>query len=168
LRLENLHLSHTAETGYCTGAVLQFRVGCRDIHIERCQLLGSGSYGLCLEGVENLTLIDSVITDCTYGALSIYQSRRIRILNFKMEDNHGFHLLYASGSSDLGPVLFEDREFAENTWRRAKYRPYQPPPPADYRGNGMLQPSTRVPLGDRAVAIVRVNSHRCAIHPPPI
>ena len=65
-------------------------------------------------------------------------------------------------------LLFEDCELAENTWRRAKYRPYQPPPPADYRGNGMLQPSTRVPLGDRAVAIVRVNSHRCAIHPPPI
>lgn len=126
-----------------------------------------------------------MITDCTYGGFSIDQSRRVRILSCRIEDNQGFHLLTAWNSSDLlfrdcriqrnrftestlsdntmfwvyrvtgvrvercvfgpsqadylvsdlGPVLFEDCEFAENTWRRAKYVPYQPPPPADYRGH---------------------------------
>jgi hypothetical protein len=110
LRFENLHLSHVEEAGYCTGPVLQFESSA-NIRIKRCQMLGSGTYGVWLRETEDLTVTNSVISDCTYGAVWAENSRQLRIMDSTIEDNEHMDLVTLLGCRD---VVFRDSRFRRN------------------------------------------------------
>ena len=78
LRFEGFTAGHTDGAGTCTGAVLNF-VNCSDVAVERCDLYGCGTYGAELDRCRNLTIRDSVIRDCSYGAASAIHSSGVQI-----------------------------------------------------------------------------------------
>ena len=78
LRFEGFTAGHTDGAGTCTGAVLNF-AHCSDVEVERCDLYGCGTYGVELDHCRNLSVRDSVIRDCSYGASSAIQSAGVQI-----------------------------------------------------------------------------------------
>ncbi len=66
--LRGFTAGHTEGAGYCTGAVLGM-TGCRDMLVESCDLYGCGTYGLELERCRGVHAVNTVIRDCSYGAL---------------------------------------------------------------------------------------------------
>lgn len=86
LTLKNLVLGHHMEKGYCQGGVLRI-VGGRDILATELDLFGSGTEGLSLAGVHDMTLEKSVIRDCSESLMSIAASTGIRIVGTAIRDN---------------------------------------------------------------------------------
>ena len=101
LRFEGFTAGHTEGAGSCTGAVLRF-VKCSDVEIERCDLYGCGTYGVELERCRNLSVRDSTIRDCSYGASSALKSSGVAIDGctvYGIENYNGvFHFSGSSGT----------------------------------------------------------------------
>ena len=69
LRLEGFTAGHTQGAGMCTGSVLYF-TDCTNVEAARCELYGCGTYGLELERCGEVRCVDSVVRDCSCGAIS--------------------------------------------------------------------------------------------------
>ncbi len=67
--LEGFTAGHTEGAGYCTGAVINM-TDCRNMRVVNCDLYGCGTYGLELERCRGVHVENTVIRDCSYGALS--------------------------------------------------------------------------------------------------
>ena len=74
--LSGLTIGHTEGAGTCAGSVLRM-LDCRDMQVENCELYGCGTYGLELDRCRDLSCRETVIRDCTYGALSASSSSGI-------------------------------------------------------------------------------------------
>ena len=72
LTLANFTAGHT-DTGECAGNVLTLD-GCSDVSIHNCDLYGCGVVGIYADCVQNLTVTDSVIRDCSANALQIFDA----------------------------------------------------------------------------------------------
>lgn len=71
ISLSNLTMGHT-KTGECSGNVLDF-ANCHDITLRNMDLYGCGVYGIsCNQNAADLYVYNSIIRDCSYGALEIY------------------------------------------------------------------------------------------------
>lgn len=71
VELNGLTMGHT-ETGDCSGNVLDFET-CNNITLKNMDLYGCGVNGIgCTEGTGDLYVYDSVIRDCEYGSIEIY------------------------------------------------------------------------------------------------
>lgn len=68
ITLEGFTAGHTVAPGYCTGSVLGFE-RCRNVQVESCDLYGCGTYGLELFSCNDLYAHNTVIRDCSYGAV---------------------------------------------------------------------------------------------------
>lgn len=78
LRFEGFTAGHTDGAGTCTGAVLNFS-NCTGVEVEHCDLYGCGTYGVELDRCRDLSVRDSVIRDCSYGASSAIQSSNVQV-----------------------------------------------------------------------------------------
>jgi hypothetical protein len=96
IRLEGLTLGHT-EAGECSGGVLRFE-GCTGVQIQGCDMFGSGVIGLDLEECRGVTVRESTIRDCTYGALYAVEVQDLRMQNVRFTDNEAWPLVSLDAS----------------------------------------------------------------------
>ena len=66
--LEGFTAGHTDGAGFCTGAVLNME-DCRSMLVDGCELYGCGTYGLELSHCRGVHAVNTIIRDCSYGAL---------------------------------------------------------------------------------------------------
>ncbi|MDO4492612.1 MAG: right-handed parallel beta-helix repeat-containing protein [Clostridia bacterium] len=76
ISLSDLVLGHTPEQGSCTGNVLEFR-NSENILVSNCDLYGCGAYALGLDETIGLTVRDSLVHDCSYGAVDSNRSAMV-------------------------------------------------------------------------------------------
>lgn len=86
--LSDLDVGHVVG-GSCQGGVLAFSES-EDIEISRCRLFGSGTLGIHIEKVNHMKCNDLVISECTYGLLTVYDSSNITIDNSKFENSDAY------------------------------------------------------------------------------
>lgn len=71
IKLASLTMGHT-DTGDCAGNVINF-TDCRNIELRNMDLYGCGVYGIgAYKGTADLSVYDSTVRDCMFGALEIY------------------------------------------------------------------------------------------------
>lgn len=97
--LKNLRVGHqVAASAECESGVLMMR-GCRRMAIENCTLFGSGTHGLDLTWVEDLTVRNSEITDCSYRLLAMVGCKRIRFQDCVFSETGNQWLIWLTDSS---------------------------------------------------------------------
>lgn len=110
IRIQNVTLGHSKETGACEGDVLAFR-NVSDIEIKNSILFGSGAHGLHLTQTRDLMLTDSTIRGCTEGAVYVRDSEKISIQRSVFKDNR---LHSITGEESLIQIVkSEDITFSE-------------------------------------------------------
>jgi hypothetical protein len=100
VQIIGLKAGHSPEKGECAGGVLYFE-GCSNVEIARSELFGCGTEGLILTDVEDLVFYDSVITDCTYGIMSMSFSKNISFLESSFTENEQYDLINIDNSTDV-------------------------------------------------------------------
>lgn len=78
LWLQDLTLGHSPQEGYCSGGVLHFE-NCRQADGGGLYLFGCGSVAVTAQGSKNLTVHNSDLYDCTYNALTMYNSTDVLV-----------------------------------------------------------------------------------------
>jgi len=102
LRLAKLKIGH-GDGGECTGGVLRFNK-VRDVEIVSGLLYGSGTLGIEAEKTKNMLLMESTITGCSQGALSLRDCENVRLESVSVRENEGYPLVEVSGKSDVSFV----------------------------------------------------------------
>jgi hypothetical protein len=97
--------------GYCMGGVLRFQ-GCSRIKIRRCDLYGSGTYGLEFTDCADVDIDATTVRDCSYGILNISNSRSITFTDCHFANNREFSLCNFSGN--IEEVMFRKCSFERN------------------------------------------------------
>lgn len=103
---------HDVEPGHCTGNCLEL-IGCESFRAENCVLDGSGAYGLCAMDSRDVTLRDSEIANCTYGALELEGSEGISLLDCRVRNCLNCFGLVSAAECD--GVLIQDCALEGNT-----------------------------------------------------
>lgn len=73
LTLDHVIVGHSDGEGYCTGNVLSL-IYSWNVNVIDCDLYGCGTYGLNIDDCYNVSVVDSLIHDCTYGCAVITDS----------------------------------------------------------------------------------------------
>ena len=104
LHFSNFTAGHTPGEGYCSGGVLDF-YSCSRVWIRNCDLYGCGTYGITAAESFSVIAGNTVIHDCTYGAIETFNCRDVRFVDGKIQncgiskeyndDWCGFDLLHA-------------------------------------------------------------------------
>ena len=110
LELTGLTLGHT-ETGRGEGGVLRFE-GCESVYLEHMDLYGCGTYGIETRDVGRLTVLDSVIHDCSYGMMQLYSTVYAEFDGCTFRDCQEYVMLTVNGTA----AFFNDCVFKDNTW----------------------------------------------------
>ncbi|APC42828.1 DUF4652 domain-containing protein [Clostridium estertheticum] len=101
IKIESLIVGHTkGNLGYCTGGVLSFE-NCSNIELKDLILFGCGTYGIILNNVENVTVNDTVIKECTYGISESFNTKNVQFNNCNFYDNKIFDLIRVSQCSNI-------------------------------------------------------------------
>ncbi|MHC4986416.1 MAG: right-handed parallel beta-helix repeat-containing protein, partial [Planctomycetota bacterium] len=100
LTLENLEIGHDPTEGFCIGAVVGL-TDCADVFIGDCILFGSGTEGLKMENVADLTVSASVITECTYRILTANNCRQLTFIDCQFVDNEQYGGLNFTDTVDV-------------------------------------------------------------------
>jgi len=83
--------------GFCTGGVLVFEE-CHNVTISNCDLWGCGAEGLYVTYCSGFVCKDTTIRDCTYGIMSVFNSRDVRFEDCRMHDNQELDLFNIKNS----------------------------------------------------------------------
>jgi len=110
ITLRDLTFGHTSP-GSCMGGVLRFE-DAENIQLNNLDLFGSGTYGLELSSVNNLTMQKSTIRDCTYGLMVIDKCDNIRFMDSEFLDTKEYNLVDIKASAR---ILFENALFRGNS-----------------------------------------------------
>ena len=94
----------------CVGAVLSF-IDSKNIKISDSTMFGSGTIGLDLNNVQNLTFDNSVIRECSVSGTSITDSDNIKFTNSNFVNNDLGVLISIDESQN---ILFEKCKFNNN------------------------------------------------------
>ena len=103
---------HTEEPGYCSGGVLYFSNSDR-MNVKACELFGCGTMGISAFNSRNLCAEDTVIRDCSYGAIEAYNSYDVRFVGGKIMncgqkgDDGGYNFFSAQGSTGFAVLNTE-------------------------------------------------------------
>ena len=97
--IDNLILGHSFE-GYCDGGVINVE-NSQNVIINRCDLFGCGTYGLCTRRAEYVTLMNSFIRHCTYGITDLNDSKHLSFYNCDIFANKEFSLFNSWGNEDM-------------------------------------------------------------------
>ena len=85
LHISNLTAGHTPGEGYCSGGVLDF-YSCSRVWIRNCDLYGCGTYGITASESFSVIAGNTVIHDCTYGAIETFNCRDVRFVDGKIRN----------------------------------------------------------------------------------
>lgn len=110
LTLEGITAGHNVEPGFCSGSVLKFS-NCSGLNIDKCNLYGSGTYGIDATNSYDINVTDSEIYECTYGLLNLYDIGTARFSRCTMRDSKEYSMINIYSAYD---VTFEDCIFANN------------------------------------------------------
>jgi len=110
IELRNIEAGHTAEVCGEPADVLTIE-NCRDIRVEDCVLYGTGSVGLRLKDVDGFEFVNSEITDCSLGIMTVTGSRRLAFRESRFHSNRSYKGIAIRGSTD---VFFGRCEMTEN------------------------------------------------------
>lgn len=91
ISIENLRIAHALE-GFCTGGVLSF-VDVEGIELENLILHGCGTTGIQMDKVDSFTCRNTLINNCTYNLLSVYNSENILFQNCAFANSGEFNLI---------------------------------------------------------------------------
>lgn len=78
LWLQDLTVGHSPQKGDCSGGVLHFE-NCRQVDGGSLYLFGCGTVAVTAQGSKNLTVHSSDLYDCTYNALTMYNSSDVLV-----------------------------------------------------------------------------------------
>jgi len=96
--LESLVMGHTIEQGVCSGNVVGID-GSSNVDIINCDLYGCGAYGLGIYDSNGISCDDSVIHDCTYGAVTAHSNGSIYFYNCEFRDIREYTMFELGGTS---------------------------------------------------------------------
>jgi pectate lyase len=99
ITIKNLTAGHT-EDGECVGGVFGF-TNTGNISIENTDMYGCGTVGLELVKVNNLTVKNSIIRECTYHIMTIDDSYDILFQDCHFHNNQEFNMVGIHGSSNI-------------------------------------------------------------------
>ena len=106
----DLTAGHTEEPGYCSGGVLAFD-NCESVMVNGCSLYGCGTLGLDVLRSRYVTLANSEIYDCSYGAVYSMNSYDVQVRDCSIHDcgkqSDGFtcfNLLETIGTSGFAVI----------------------------------------------------------------
>lgn len=78
IRVEGGIAVHDVESGYCAGNCVELE-NCHGVSLTGMVMDGSGAYGLCTYGCEQVYAESCIIRNCTYGALSLWNTRDVEL-----------------------------------------------------------------------------------------
>jgi uncharacterized protein YecT (DUF1311 family) len=110
ITVRGLTCGHNVEPGYCSGSVLYFE-SISGVTVDKCNLYGSGTYGIETMYTSNINVTDTDIYECTYGLVSMTNGSSATFKNCTMRDSSELSMIYISSVYD---VLFEDCTFSGN------------------------------------------------------
>ena len=110
IRIERLTIGHTDE-GYCEGGVI-YAENSENISIANCDLYGCGTYGLEARDCRKISMIRTVIHDCSYGIMQIIGSHDCTFTDCDFVRCREFDLVTVGGNSQ--GTRFTRCRFAEN------------------------------------------------------
>ncbi|OFI05285.1 hypothetical protein CLOACE_18530 [Clostridium acetireducens DSM 10703] len=101
ITLKNLVFGHTVENkGYCVGGVLKFN-SCKNVKIYGCTCFGCGTEGFTLNNCSDFFVENTDVKECTYGIMSISDSKDIKFSNCKFYNNREFDLINLLSSQNI-------------------------------------------------------------------
>jgi parallel beta-helix repeat protein len=87
ITVENVTLGHRiAPEAFCSASVV-YLSACSDVRISGCDLFGCGTTGINIDASKRITLEDSTIRDCLYGASWIWNSTDVDFVDSVVQDN---------------------------------------------------------------------------------
>ena len=110
ITLRHLEIGHTDE-GYCTGGVLKFN-NCERVIIDDCDLYGCGTEGITALRTNSLQCTRTIIRDCTYSILSLFDCSNIKFSDCEFHDNRQFDLVNVDGATE--DIQFFQCRFSDN------------------------------------------------------
>lgn len=111
ITIKNIVAGHEPQEYMCNAGVLKF-TDSSDICINDSDLYGSGSMGLELQNVKELSFDNSIIRECSLRAMQIYNSESIRFTGSSIINHPAYsNIILLSCSKD---VVFKDCELANN------------------------------------------------------
>ena len=108
--LRGITVGHNVEPGYCTGSVLAFK-SMEGVDVDKCDLYGSGTYGIEAESTYRMNVTDTDIHDCTYGLVYLKNCGLSNFKNCKMKDSRELSMINCYSCYE---TVFEDCEFSNN------------------------------------------------------
>ena len=107
ITLKNVTCGHTIQADACQGAVIAL-YGCRDVTIDGCVLFGCGTLGIQADECWNLKTVNTVIKECTTGAVEIGNCFEVMFDNCEFhdckahDDNPGLWMIEAYNTTRMG------------------------------------------------------------------
>ena len=108
--IENLTIGHTEE-GYCSGGVIGYNKGGNHI-IKDCDLYGCGTYGVDAMETSNLTIVGTVIRDCSYGIMQLVNCSDVLFRDCDFLRNREYELISGRGCKNI--TYMDCRMYANN------------------------------------------------------
>lgn len=101
---------HNVEPGYCSGSVFEFD-NCYGTKVDKCNLFGSGTYGISAMNSNNMTVTDTDIYECTYGLIDLNGVYSAEFKNCTLRDSSDLSMINLYSSSG---ITFDDCIFKNN------------------------------------------------------
>ncbi len=103
-------MGHDINPGHCDGAVLSTS-GCTYVVLEKCDLYGSGTYGVEDYGSSFLHVRNTTIRECTRGILWLENTNNAYFIEGVMRDNAGADMVNLNSTFN---IYFEQVRFENN------------------------------------------------------
>lgn len=105
ITLVNFTAGHTKQQGTCAGGVLKFEKT-DNISIDGCSLFGCGILGVEASDCADISIINTEIFDCSYGAMNCYTCKKIllescEIYRCGIKGAEAYDLFYLQSCSDF-------------------------------------------------------------------
>jgi hypothetical protein len=116
IRLENVEIGHGAVAGFCTGAVIK-AIDTKGLTVSKSVLYGSGTYGIESRNSQNITVDNSTVRSCTYGAMYMTNTPNISFNNVTFTDNRGFDIFHFENCPNVvfNACIIKDNHNEENS-----------------------------------------------------
>ncbi|MCL1473353.1 right-handed parallel beta-helix repeat-containing protein [Argonema antarcticum] len=100
ITIKNIEAGHGPEKGFCRGGVFTFDDS-ENIQVNSCILFGSGILGIRANNVNNLTCSNTVIKECTYHILSLFNCQNIAFRQCQFNNNKEYELVNVLNSRNV-------------------------------------------------------------------
>jgi len=90
-----------ASVPVASGGVLHFLDGTQNVTVKSCELYGCGTYGVVSENAGNIAVSDTIIRNCTYGAVSATDTVGLSFNDCSIHDCSAYSLIDLIHCSDV-------------------------------------------------------------------